>query len=157
METLIIFAAKYLFLLSIAAFVGVFLLLDSLQKRYFIKLSLLTAIIALALARIASTFYNNPRPFMVEHIQPLVSHGSDNGFPSDHTLLIMTIAVIIFQFNKKLGIFLGVVGLIVGIARVLAKVHHPIDILGSSVIAFLAITISVYLLKRYLKPGVLDH
>lgn len=153
METLIIFAAKYLFLLSIAMFVGVFWLLDGSQKRYFIKLSLLTALVSVALAKIASMLYDNPRPFVVEHVQPLVSHGFDNGFPSDHTLLTMTIAVIIFQFNKKLGIFLVVIALIVGTARVFAKVHHPIDIIGSSVVAVLAIITSVYLLNKLISKN----
>lgn len=148
MEFLIIFAARYLFLLSVAIFIGVFILITRPEKRYFIKLSLLTSILSFALAKIASMTYYNPRPFVVESVSPLVAHGADNGFPSDHTLLTITIAVIIFQFNKKLGIFLAVIALIVGSARVLAKVHHPIDILGSVIVAILAINIAVYIFKK---------
>lgn len=148
MEFLIIFAAKYLFLLSMAIFIGVFILITRPEKRYFIKLSLLTAIVSVGLAKIASMTYYNPRPFVVEYVQPLVAHGSDNGFPSDHTLLTMTVAVIILQFNKKLGVFLAIIALIVGSARVLAKVHHPIDIFGSVIVAILAINISVYIFKK---------
>lgn len=148
MEFLIIFAARYLFLLSVAIFIGVFILITRPEKRYFIKLSLLTSIVSFALAKIASMTYYNPRPFVVERVSPLVAHGADNGFPSDHTLLTITIAVIIFQFNKKLGIFLAIIAVLVGSARVLARVHHPIDIFGSVIVAILAIKIVVYIFKK---------
>ncbi len=86
---------------------------------------------------------------MVEHVQPLITHAADNGFPSDHTLLTMTIASILFLYNKRLGIVLAILAVIVGYSRVLAKVHHPVDIFGSIVIAIIATYISSkFLVKR---------
>ena len=45
---------------------------------------------------IARSLYFNPRPFMVSGVEPLISHAADNGFPSDHTLLLASIASLVF-------------------------------------------------------------
>lgn len=147
---LVIFSAKYLFLLSIGLALIIFA--TTPHKKELLKLTVLTLPLSFILAKLASLVFYNPRPFVVENVQPLISHAADNGFPSDHTLLAMTIAAIIFQFNKKLGLSLIIVGLIVGVSRVLVKVHHPVDILGSTVIAFAATYGASYLLRRFRIP-----
>ena len=97
-------------------------------------------------AKISSVFVNDPRPFVVEHTKPLISHVADNGFPSDHVLLAMAITVVIFTFHKKLGIALFVITILIGAARVAAGVHHPLDIFGSMVIAIFVTATANYLL-----------
>ncbi len=57
----------------------------------------------------------------------------------------MTIASVIFTYNQKIGGLLIVLSLLVGISRVLAHVHHGIDIVGSVVIALM----TTYLSYRY--------
>ena len=89
---------------------------------------------------------------MVDHsIKPLFSHIADNGFPSDHTLLTMTIAAIIFVHNRKLGILLAIFSLIIGFSRVAAGVHHALDIIGAAVIAVTTTYISYLVLKFVIK------
>ncbi len=139
LNILIVFTAKYLFILVVLISIGITLLASKQKKREIIRLSILALPISFILAKILSFFINDPRPFVLEHIQPLIAHIADNGFPSDHTLLTMTIAAIFFQFNRKLGILLSLLALLVGISRVLAKVHHPLDIRGSIVIAYVAV------------------
>ncbi len=144
---LVIFSAKYLFLLSIG--LALIMFVTSQHKKDLLKLSLLTFPLSFILAKLASLIFYNPRPFVVENIQPLIPHGANNGFPSGHTLLAMTIAAVIFNFNKRLGLILMIVGLIVGISRVLVKVHHPVDILASTVIAFAVTSLALYILRRF--------
>ena len=105
----------------------------------------LYAIIDLALVYIAGyiagKLYNNPRPFISEHITPIFSHLADNGFPSDHVIFTAALASIVFTYNKKLGVIMLVTSLVIGTSRVYAGVHHWIDIIG----AFFIATIVSYL------------
>lgn len=98
-------------------------------------------LVALALAKLIGAIFNDPRPFVSDHITPLIAHASDNGFPSDHTLLTMTIASVVFVYHRKLGILLALVAFLVGYARVLAGTHHMIDIVDAIVIALAAIIV----------------
>lgn len=144
---LVIFSAKYLFLVSIILALIIFAITP--RKKDLLKLSVLTLPLSFILAKLASLIFYNPRPFVVENIQPLIPHGADNGFPSDHTLLAMTIAVVLLQFHKKLGLVLLVVGLIVGVSRVMVRVHHPIDILASTATAFAVTYLTADILRRF--------
>jgi len=62
--------------------------------------------------------------------------------------LVATIASIVFVFNKKLGIVIMVLAVIVGYSRVLAQIHHPLDIAGSVLIAVVATWASRLILTR---------
>jgi undecaprenyl-diphosphatase len=113
-----------------------------------IKLAVLSLGIAFLIAYIAGMLYYDARPFVVEHIEPLISHQPDNGFPSDHTLAAMVTAAVIFVYRRKLGILLGVLGIGVGIARIAAQLHYPIDIIGSILIAVIATFCAWLILKK---------
>lgn len=121
---------------------------DQTARKNILKLALLTLPLAFIIANLLHRLFYNPRPFVVEHIKPLILHAANNGFPSDHTLLVISIASILFVYNKRLGIFLFILGLIVGFARIYAKVHHPVDILGSIGIATSSTFLSLILLKK---------
>jgi len=95
-----------------------------------------------------SALIYNPRPFMDEHAGQLIAHAPDNGFPSDHALLVFTVAAIVYTQNKFIGSVLIGLGVLVGIGRVVAGVHHTIDVLGSVLIAFAATYIAVLILRR---------
>lgn len=135
---LIVISAKYLFLVSIAisVFYLCYLWIKEKSKLFFLlKLSIVSFTLSYILAKLSGHFISDPRPFVVEHVKPLIAHAADNGFPSDHMLLTMTIASVVFIHNRKLGVLLIIISLCVGIARVLAKVHHIEDIVGSMIIA----------------------
>ncbi len=157
MTLLIIFAANYLFWVIIAIALLKFLF----AKRATRSSLFWTAIIALPLSflmgKIASGLFFNPRPFVIENVQPLIPHSVSNGFPSDHTLFASTVAMIVFLHYKRTGIVLMVLTLIVGIARVLAKVHSPIDIISGIAIAIFVVNLSVWIniliKKLYNKEG----
>ncbi len=142
MNELIIFAAKYLFLVSIVIIGIFFLSLPKADKKKMFLLGLVSGVISLVLLKISAMIVQDPRPFVVNHVIPLIPHAADNGFPSDHTLITMWLATVVFLFNKRLGIVLMIISLIVGIARVLALVHHPVDIVGSVGIAIISIMIT---------------
>jgi undecaprenyl-diphosphatase len=149
MNSIIIFGAKYLFIFVVVLAFIYFVQLDRQRKKQYIIFALITLPVTYIVAKVLGHFIYNPRPFISSGVQPLISHAADNGFPSDHTLFVSSLAVITYVFNKRGGIVLGVLAVLVGISRVLAGVHHGADVVGAAVIAIVvAIIIRKFLGKR---------
>ena len=152
MNSIISFCAQYLYLVLGLGAAAYWIMLSNERKLKVIIYGVMTGVIAYILARVGSMLYNNPRPFVVDHVAPLFQHAADNGFPSDHTLITAAIAMAIFAVSKKWGLVLLLGSVIVGYSRVLAHVHHVLDILGS--LAFVGIG---YIAACYLGPWVLKR
>lgn len=148
MDSLIIFGAKYLHLIAIAFAVFYFFKQPRRTKKRIIILGLVSLPIMYLVAKLAGHFYYNARPFVVGNFTPLIPHADDNGFPSDHTLLLAALASIVYSFSKKTGLFLWVITLAVGFSRMYVGVHHLIDILGSIIIAVVVFSLAHWLLKK---------
>lgn len=151
MNSLIIFCAQYL----IAA-IGLMSLILWLKVDNKIKIKLtVTTISALVMAyilsKIASNIFYNPRPFVEANVVPLFAHGTDNGFPSDHSWLSMTVAASIFYYHKSWGKLAIALAIIVGISRVLAHVHSPIDIIAGFAIGAVGAAIGQMITNRLLR------
>ena len=148
MTTLIIFGAKYLALLSplIVLWLGVTKFRNEWQK--FITILVANLGLSYLFGLLARGVYYDPRPFVVESFTPLVAHLSDNGFLSDHTLLLASLATSVGFFDKKFAALLWLITILVGTARVLAGVHHTIDILGSIVIALIVKWLVYFVLEQ---------
>ncbi len=67
------------------------------------------------------------------NLRPLIRL-SDYGFPSSHAAFYSALAVSLFLINRRAGVFAGLLGLVIGAARILAGVHTPLDILGGFVL-----------------------
>lgn len=148
MDTLIVITGKYLILAVGAIAVIATLLAGRTARNNIVKLALLSFPVALLIAFIAGLLFYDSRPFVVEHVEPLIPHAPDNGFPSDHTLFAIVTAAIMFTYSRKLGVLLGIMGVLVGISRVAAKVHYPIDIAGSIAIAIVATSIAWIIIRK---------
>jgi undecaprenyl-diphosphatase len=151
MDSLIIFGAKYLFIAVVLLWILSWQQANQKSKKQIIVATVAAIVIAVIFDKIASKLYYDPRPFVTNHIKPLVAHAADNGFPSEHTLFSMTLAVTILCFRPKLGWAAVVIALIVGIARVAAHVHTPIDIAGGSLIGLIAGYLGYLLSMRIFK------
>ncbi len=87
-----------------------------------------------------------PRPFLqFENIQPFFSP-SDYSFPSGHASLFSAIAIAIYLCHKRAGLFFILAALLIGIARIIAGVHFPLDVLVGF---FLGTFISYFLIKFF--------
>lgn len=138
-NTLIIFSAQYLPFIIAGVTLWYILRLEITKRKSALGLLVLSSVIAFAIDKILNQVISSPRPFVIEGIAPLFPHSVDNGFPSEHVVLAIVLAGVVFVYNKKLGIILAIFGLIVGSARVIANVHHPIDIIGGAIIALASI------------------
>ncbi len=138
-DQIIIFCAQYLPFLILGIAVIFFARLEKSRQVSAVILFLVSSGIAFVADKVLNRLIESPRPFMVSDIAPLFPHSADNGFPSEHVLFALIIASVVFAYNRKLGVILVILGLIVGSARVIANVHHPIDIIGGIVIALFSI------------------
>jgi len=75
----------------------------------------------------------------------------DNGFPSDHTTLAATVALLVMGYRKLLGAVLLAASFLVGAARIAAHVHHVQDIVAGVLIAALAVGIATAI-WRWARP-----
>lgn len=139
LDQIIIFCAQYLPFLIIGIAVIFFARLEKSRRISALVLFATSSGIAFIADKILNCLIESPRPFMVNDIAPLFPHSADNGFPSEHVLFAMVIAGVVFAYNRKLGVILAILGLIVGSARVIANVHHPIDVIGGIAIALMSI------------------
>jgi len=76
------------------------------------------------------------RPFEILGVAPGALYLNNPGFPSDHALFVTVItAAVWFETRmKKTTIFLASLVVLICIARVLALVHTPLDVIGGVVI-----------------------
>ena len=147
MTSAIIFTANYLYLLPVLVFIVYGFLTKG--RREFILLSVLVLPVSYLLGVLAGHLFYDPRPFVVSHTAPLFPHAPDNGFPSDHALLTGTLAALITAFSAPLGLFMWFLAFLIGASRVLAGVHHALDIIGSFLIAAASTAALWQFLKRF--------
>ncbi len=151
MDSLIIFLAKDLFVAVALIWLVAFFIIPRNVRKQFALTFIIAAVIAVIISRIAGALYFHPRPFAAQHIVPLIPHdANDNGFPSDHALLVTTIAASIYFYHKKLAAAAFVLGLLVATGRVWAHLHSPLDILGAMAIGILAGWVGNEISKRIL-------
>lgn len=147
MHQTVIFVAKYFIFFSLLLTFWVFIEQPKKKKKEFIILGLVGAIASVVLAKIGAHFFYDTRPFVAGHFTPYFSHPSDNGFPSDHTLLASFLMYLSFRYSKKFASALLVLAILVGLARVQAGVHHLADIIGSFIFAGIGMAIALLVVK----------
>jgi len=149
MNEIITIVAQYFIVLPVIVAVIVFMQLSSKKdKKSFAIAMIAGGLLTLFCAYLASKLYSDPRPFVVGHFTPLIPHAAGNGFPSDHTLLAAFIGWTILFYSRKYGVIVLAIALLIGVARVLAGVHHISDIIGSFVISGLIVILMHVILRR---------
>lgn len=92
-----------------------------------------TVIVVLALKE----FFDIPRPYLINGDVASAGYLTDGSFPSLHAALAFSIAATVTAHQRRFGVVLLLVAAIVGIGRVVANVHSPVDIIGGAVIGTL--------------------
>lgn len=151
-DFVVIFSARYLQYFVIAyAVIHIFRRMNSKQadvkpffvlKKVFRECFRIFVIMSFSwvLCSILKFWIHAPRPFVINSsLQPLFYYGEYTSFPSGHAVILTALVYVMYKFRKEtLRIMLPAVAIIL-IARVIAGVHFPIDILVG---AILGLTIS---------------
>ncbi len=116
-----------------------------------------TGVFAWVLAYGLKFLFHMPRPFDLfppcvtqicpqdlSHVYFLIPE-SGFAFPSGHATFYMALAVSIYLLHKKAGYWFIFFALLIGMARIMAGVHFPVDILAGFVLGSLV----AYFVKMY--------
>jgi len=136
-QALIAFTSQYLFVTVILLEALYLLVFQNRRWKALLAATLVIGVLAFLISLVANRLIQDPRPFVEDGFTPVISSSRDNGFPSDHVILLATTAAITTVANPIAG-FLGFLGaVIVGLARVYVGVHHLLDVIGSlAIVAF---------------------
>lgn len=114
--------------------------IDGKIKKETVIHAIFSCIMAYAVTEFIKAVFPTLRPFQVQNIIPLTTTiPGDGAFPSSHTAVGFALAITILKHDKKIGILYLIMAGLVGIARIIAHVHYPIDIIAG---AFLGTVIS---------------
>lgn len=143
-QVIIFFAAYFPFVVVVLA--GLFLLFhheifraDSpfqvfMQKKKEIIMVFVTGFLAYFASVALKLLIHTPRPFTVFSDVRALFTESSYAFPSGHATFFMALTFAIFFQHKKAGYVFMFFALLIGLARIIAGVHFPIDILGGFVL-----------------------
>jgi len=95
LNLIFIFGAQYLYLIVIIIALIWFLIQPRTKQKEILIISCICLPLAYFVAKFASYLFYNPRPVVLGHFKPLIPHKANNGFPSDHTLLVSVISVVV--------------------------------------------------------------
>ena len=146
-DHLVIFFAVY-FPYLVIMIAGVFLLMHHevfkadntwdvfLQKKKEILIAFMAGIVAWILDFFLKVLFHIPRP--ADIFPQIHTLFPENGFsfPSGHATFFMALAFSIFFFHKKAGYIFICFAILIGVARIIAGVHFPIDILSGFALGY---------------------
>ena len=131
------FSATFLIWIMYAGLLVLWFFGKKINKKQ-IVLALIAGFLAWTIAQGVKLAFPTLRPFMVngDPVGVLITP-TGSAFPSAHTALAFSLAVTIFLLDGKIGWIYLSFAMFVGIARILANVHYPIDIVGGALIGIL--------------------
>jgi membrane-associated phospholipid phosphatase len=102
------------------------------------------------IATIVKYIVRAPRPYLsLENVNLLFPYGGFESFPSGHSAVFAGLAMAMYFYNKKLGYLFGFFALCIGIFRIIAGVHFPIDILTGYIFG-IVVSWGVYRFYHYI-------
>lgn len=115
----------------------VFLFANGERRRAWRRAALaavLSAGVALAIAKVISELVDRARPFVADPhgVHLFTSHAADPGFPSDHATGAFAVAMAIFLRNRRWGSVALVAAAVLSVGRVAIGVHFPSDVLAGA-------------------------
>ena len=134
MNILITFLASFLIWIM---FAGLFVLwvIDGKVKKEQALHGVLAFVLAWIVADIIKHFFPTLRPFLTNGETALTLFPQHNGaFPSGHTAAAFALAITLWLHDRKVGWIYIILAITIGIARVFANVHYPVDILGGGIV-----------------------
>ena len=143
-KVIVFFAVYFSYMVVILALGYFFFYRQSWREFFFVFFSVA---LAGALSKLFKFLIHTPRPIMVlPDIHTLFLKDSF-AFPSDHAAVFAALGFSIFFLNRRAGYVFIIFALLIGLARIIAGVHFPIDILGGFILGTLTSYFVAYFLK----------
>jgi undecaprenyl-diphosphatase len=84
--------------------------------------------VAVAATAAIGALQYRPRPFVAQHITPLMSRAPDASFPSDHLAAHGAVTICVWFTSRRLGMTVGAIAFVLAFARVYVGVHYVSDV-----------------------------
>ncbi len=151
-DVLVVFLAGYFqyFLIAIFLLLLFFSGYAKPEKLRLFWVTVISVIVArLGVVELIRFFYHRPRPFVTYQVHQLISE-NDWSFPSGHSAFFFAMAMAIYLYNKKWGVWFFTAAILINISRIFAGVHYPSDILGGAVVGIAVGYLVVYFAKKWI-------
>lgn len=147
-DFLIVFVGQYLvYFVAAGLIIYWFLARDPWSVRKRLTLAFVSFFIArFVIVEIIRALYHRPRPFLSYNVTELIQKGNEASFPSGHAAALFAIAASLYFYNKRLAGWLFAAAAVISIARVMAGVHYPSDILAGALIG----VVTAWLAEKFL-------
>ena len=111
----------------------------------------LPMVVAVVLSELLSKIFDRTRPFVAHpnEIKALFPHGADGGFPSHHMVFTVALAVCVIEMHDRVGWIVIAMAVISGIARVMAGIHYPSDIVVGILIGAVIPPLTAKVLNKF--------
>jgi len=121
-------------------FLGIFVLwvVDGKIKKEQALHALLSSLVAWMVVEMLKSLTETARPFVVNGADPLtLTVPNGYAFPSAHTAIAFAIAITIWLHDRTVGYVFLALAVLVGVGRIIANVHYPVDVIGGAVIGII--------------------
>jgi len=149
-DSITVFAAEYMPVVVILFMLYLWIRKGD-NKHDILLYSVYAGITGLIINYLIGLVYFHPRPSMLHLGTQLFQYPTDSSFPSDHTTLMVSIALMLIYFRETriYGIIILILGLIGGFARVFSGIHFPFDIFGSVIVAIISSVLIFHFKERF--------
>jgi undecaprenyl-diphosphatase len=148
MEDLIVMFCATFLIWFLFAGLGILWVVDGKIKKEQVIHALLATLLAYVLSEVFKYIFHTQRPFLTNGREvDVLFIPKDGAFPSGHAAQSFALAITVFLHDRKIGFWFVVAAILIGVARVIANVHYPIDILGG---AFLGTLVAIFVEKVHL-------
>lgn len=134
-EVVRFFAIGAIFIIAAVAFVSLVVNVRFIRvsgKLFFIE-SILAGTVSWTVNQMISFAVWRARPFAAypDAILSFVDKSPlTKSFPSDHAAVAMSLAVVIYLWSPRAGMWFMLLAVLIGIARIFAGIHYPSDIIA---------------------------
>jgi len=132
-DALMVGSAKYLPLIFALALIALWLTWKPRNQRGAF-LAGGSALIALGIGQLIGYAFPRPRPYVAHSVNLLIGRSADTSFPSDHATLGFAVAVMVWQYNRRVGAWLLILAFILAFSRVFVGAHYPGDVVGGAIL-----------------------
>src|SRR3989344_3067106 len=145
---IVFFANDFGFLLLGGLLVYLFTHKDQKKGVRDVVVVITAALIAWGLAHAIKYLYPHARPTMFPGTHALLLD-NDSSFPSGHATFFSALAMALYFYHKRLGLLYAFGALLIGLARVMAGIHWPIDILAGYILGGIIGFIAYHAYQRF--------